>query len=457
MNIIRSCPGNKRQREPEGIDADLMREMIGERNNLAVTNEDCIAVVYNYAPDDDLSVPDEEYYRWCEPPTDKDELYRRYSFRRRRVDYFRRPAIYHNNKWYPEKYLPDPEDPEWSWKEGMKVDRPAQSAYQLSKGQVFWDPDRYKRNVGDHPHYKFKWHFDQIDKDVPPDPIKHLKRPTEIGARFPVDEYPWSEYKPSPKYIPNYHPDWKGWRVSDPVMINLTNRRKTYMGEVRPDTSAPIFQPLMGQGWIKEFDENDMEPAPITSAQSSGQIPAHLKDLRPYITPQEMRARDWRETSMPGISDIKTWGQLRPRESLTINQWQGTQMSTTSVINNEEYESKAPNPNYKIPKKQRKSLQSSTLKDLVEGYVDAPVIPAKPKSNLSQIINKAKKEREERDKAPKRSKRVTTPSVEQEVEEIKTNAPLASIETEAEEDAQAKQQPEAAKKKPAKVKGKKKN
>ena len=171
LNIIISCPGNKRQWEPEGVHADLMRDMIGERNNPAVTNEDCIAVVYNYAPDDDLSVPDEEYYRWCEPPTDKDELYRRYSFRRRRVDYFGRPAIYHNNKWYPEKYLPDPEDPEWSWKEGIEV----------------------------------------------------------------------------PNYIPNYHPDWKGWRVSDPVMINLTNGRKTYMGEIRPDTSAPTFQPLMGQ------------------------------------------------------------------------------------------------------------------------------------------------------------------------------------------------------------------
>ena len=97
------------------MDADLMRDMIGERHNRILINEDCIAVVCNYTPDDDLSILDEEYDRWCEPPTDKDELYRRYSFRRRRrVDYFRRPAIYHNNKWYPEKYLSDPEDPEWS-------------------------------------------------------------------------------------------------------------------------------------------------------------------------------------------------------------------------------------------------------------------------------------------------------------------------------------------------------
>ena len=86
------------------------------------------------------------------------------------------------------------------------------------------------------------------------------------------------------------------------------------------------------------------------------------------------------------------------------------QSSIASKGNIGEVNSKAPNPNYKIPKKQRKSLQSSTLKGLVEGYAGAPVIPAKPRSNISQIINKAKKEREERDKAPKRSKRMTTPS-----------------------------------------------
>ena len=138
---------------------------------------------------------------------------------------------------------------------------------------------------------------------------------------------------------------------------------------------------------------------------------------------------------MPDFSDPKNLGQLRPRESLTIHQWQDNhQTSTLSTVNAVESESKAPNPHYKIPKKTRKSFQSSTLKSLVEGYVEAPVIPAKPRTSLSQIINKAKKEREQRDKAPKRSKRVITPSVEQEVEEIRTNAPLASGETEAEED-----------------------
>ena len=182
------------------------------------------------------------------------------------------------------------------------MDRPAQSAYQLSKGQVFWDPDRHKRNVGDQPHYKFRWHFEQINKDVPPDPLKHLVRPLEIGARFNISDYPCSEYKPVPNYIPNKHPDWQGWRVSEPVMVNLTKGRKAYMGEVRPDTSAHIFQPLIDEGWIKPYDEYAIESQPTTSAQASERIPVQLRDLRPYITPQEMRAREWRESAWPFLA-----------------------------------------------------------------------------------------------------------------------------------------------------------
>ena len=75
-------------------------------------------------------------------------------------------------------------------------------------------------------------------------------------------------------------------------MINLTNGRKTYIGEVRPDTSAHIFQPLMGQVWIKEYEGFGEEHNPMTSAQSSEQIPVHLRDLQPYITTEEMRARE---------------------------------------------------------------------------------------------------------------------------------------------------------------------
>ena len=93
----------------------------------------------------------------------------------------------------------------------------------------------------------------------------------------------------------------------------------------------------------------------------------------------------------------------------------------------------------------------------MEEYQENPVIPAQPKSNLFSIIDKLKKEREMRDKGPKRSKRISTPSVEQEVAGIKTDAPLASAETEGEEEVHMDRQPEAAKKKPAKNRVTKKN
>ena len=177
---------------------------------------------------------------------------------------------------------------------------------------MFWDPDRHRRNIADHPKYKFKWHFDQINKDVPPDPARHLKKPVDIGARFPIKVFPWSEYKPNQNSHSNYHPDWKGWRVSEPFMNNHTNGRKVYLGEVRPDTSAPIFYPSFEKGWIIPYEDRPISPKPTTSRQGTEKIPVHLRDMRPYITPEEMRAREWRENVMPNISDVNTWGQLRP-------------------------------------------------------------------------------------------------------------------------------------------------
>ena len=197
----------------------------------------------------------------------------------------------------------------------------------------------------------------------------------DIGARFPVEAFPWSEYKPNENNSSSYHPDWKGWRVSEPFMNNLTNGRKMYMGEVRPDTSAPIFCPLFEKGWINPFEDRlieskpttsrqrteqipvhlrDFEDRPIvpnltTSRQGREQIPVHLRDMQPYITPEEMRAREWREKVMPNISDVNTWGQLRPKACLTIKEWQGNQASMLIDQTHQENESKALNLDYKIP------------------------------------------------------------------------------------------------------------
>ena len=93
------------------------------------------------------------------------------------------------------------------------------------------------------------------------------------------------------------------------------------MGEIRTDTNAPVFDSPFGQGWIIKYEDRADSPKPTTSSQPTGQMPVHLRDMSPYITPEEMRAREWSEKLMPDISYIQTWSQLRPKASLTINQW----------------------------------------------------------------------------------------------------------------------------------------
>ena len=58
MNEILSCQGKRRQWEPEGGGRGRSDDRNDWRPDKTVTNEDCIAVVFNYMPDDDLSIPD---------------------------------------------------------------------------------------------------------------------------------------------------------------------------------------------------------------------------------------------------------------------------------------------------------------------------------------------------------------------------------------------------------------
>ena len=120
-----------------------MSTLLEGREDQIPTNHDCIKELYDYETEDDLTIPDELHYRWCKPPGSAPELIRRHKHRERRFEYFHRPAIKRGNLWFPDRYLPDPEDPEWSWKEGLELDKPAQSAYQLNKGCCFWDPSKH--------------------------------------------------------------------------------------------------------------------------------------------------------------------------------------------------------------------------------------------------------------------------------------------------------------------------
>ena len=122
------------------------------RTDPTPTNNDCVSNIYGYEEKDDPTIPTDEYYRWSKPTTSIEEVERRENFRNRRRAYFARPAIKIGHSWFPEKYIPDPEDPEWSRKDGLEPELPAQSVYQLNDGKVFWDPYKNLRNKGENPY-----------------------------------------------------------------------------------------------------------------------------------------------------------------------------------------------------------------------------------------------------------------------------------------------------------------
>ena len=161
-----------------------------------------------------MKTPDEKHYRWCKPPTTGHELFRRNNYRTLGFEYFRRPAIKRGNLLFPERYVPDPEDPERSWKQGLEVDKPAQSAYQLNDGRVFWDPSKHRRNKGYHPYYRNREYTLLIDKDTPLSPVTYIMRPRERLAKFDDERFQTSAYNPyGAKYDVQHYPKWKGWIV----------------------------------------------------------------------------------------------------------------------------------------------------------------------------------------------------------------------------------------------------
>ena len=66
------------------------------------------------------------------------------------------------------------------------MDQPAQSLYQLNEGRVYWDPYKHLRVNGVHPHYSWPGHEAVINREIPPNPIRLVKRHLEQFARFNV-------------------------------------------------------------------------------------------------------------------------------------------------------------------------------------------------------------------------------------------------------------------------------
>ena len=141
--------------------------------------------------------------------------------------------------WFPEPNLSDPEDPEWSWKEGIEMDRPAQSLYQLNEGKVFWDPYKHLRVNGMHPVYRWPAHLQCIEQSKPPNSIRHVKRTTEKFDRFDSKNYPSSKFTDRGKVDRvMYHPLYSGFKPTG------------YVKETPLDLSQ-IFYPPANEEWFK--------------------------------------------------------------------------------------------------------------------------------------------------------------------------------------------------------------
>ena len=224
---------NKSEWGSEGVTNEEMVIIKKHHACKVPTNADCIKQLNGHEEVDDPRVPDHIHYRRCKRPTTLEEVYRRWSFRIRRRAYFARPAVFIEGLWFPELYLPDPEDPEWSWKEGIRVDRPAQSLYQLNEGKVFWDPFKQIRVNGVHPYYRWPTHDNCIQRQITPNPIRHVKRPTEQFIKFSIERCPQSHFttRERPDCV-QYHPLYKGFSPlgdgSTSDLIDLTQNNQMF-------------------------------------------------------------------------------------------------------------------------------------------------------------------------------------------------------------------------------------
>ena len=338
------------------------------------TNADLIKNIYGYDEIDDPRIPDELYYRWCKKPTTAEEVYRRKSFRRRRRAYFLRSAIKIGPYWFPEIYLPDPEDPEWSWKEGIEMDKPAQSLYQLNHGRVFWDPYKHLRVNGTSPHYKYLWHAICVNPDVPPNPVSHVQRTTSQFSRFDAQKFPRSEFtvEEDPDSV-MYHPEYRGIKIqegtnTDPIDLTF---------------DPSIFRPPPQEEWIKLY-EDPQEPIPVDDAPELNNLfdPSSMID---YLSPRESQLED--DCVIVIDNNCSKWGEYPPRDKNNLNAWKrgGSVLIQEQAKEVQPTTSRGVEHSKETPKRvARKSFQSSRLNELAANI--SP--PAAPKLKPNKIYNK---------------------------------------------------------------------
>ena len=214
-------------------------------------------------------------------------------------------------------YLSDPENPEWSWKEGIEMNRLAQSLYQLNAGRVFWDPNKHLRVNGVQPFYKFMYHARCIDSKVPPNQICHVKRPTEQFDKFDVQSFPQSEFTMEKTLdAVMYHSLYEGVRplglgmgtIDDP--FDLTKEEK-------------IFQPPENQEWFIPYNINNYATVAESMVNLRGSYvvedPLDPANMMTYLSPTSLlKEQELLDTGL----QRSDWVGYNNEPPNLINRWQ---------------------------------------------------------------------------------------------------------------------------------------
>ena len=161
------------------------------------------------------------------------------------------------------------------------MDRPAKSLYQLNDGRVFWVPYKQLRVNGVHPIYRWLCHRQCIDQNTPPNPIRHVKRPTDRFARFDNKQFPSSKFTNKGKVdTVMYHPLYNGFRPKGTVV------------NAEPLDMTWTFYPPENQGWYKSVpNENNESSAPTGKPKSQSKTTRVInttfdtEKMRPYLSP----------------------------------------------------------------------------------------------------------------------------------------------------------------------------
>ena len=271
------------------------------------------------------------------------------------------------------------------------MDRPAQSLYQLNEGKVFWDPFKHLRVREVHPYYKWPVHESLIDRSLPPNPIRHVKKPTEQLIKFNIQRFPHSQFttREHPDAV-QYHPLYQGFRplgdgsTNDLVDLTMNN---------------PMFWPPEGQEWFVPADNqpiHDDERKVARLEAATVDDPFDIGDMLPYLSPSSLFAEEekavqrrmasnwggyndtttnhdslkqWQVGDIDIIQEPKTSVATTSQEAFTLPQLNSTnppQSNVTSVTP------------YVIPKLSKAGILSNKVNELV-AKVSPPARPILPK------------------------------------------------------------------------------